>query len=340
MNITLSKRGDYVMRSAIALARAYDKGTGRKIREVVAETEVPQTFASQVLADLVRAGLARSRAGRDGGYWLVRPPREISVLEVIEAAEGPLQAERCALGAGPCRWDRVCPLHETWSQVAMAMRDLLARTSLEEVAERDRAIEAGTYPVPADAHRSHPRMLELRDVVQVELGEDAVHRGLARSAAVLGPLVGASLQEYAAGQQPSDRGPASPAAPTHNGRRKPPASGAPSAEASLVPIRLAGRAARGLPREPGAGEPAAHYLLAWRVDGAAHASRFEAGLSVMAVDAERTELLAEGTWRQDAGSPGLLAGPELEYQARRTLRIFLRRLARLLEEQAVARPRA
>ena len=122
MNMTLSKRGDYVMRSAIALARAYESGAPRKIREVVADTEVPRTFASQILADLVRAGLAVSRAGRDGGYRLSRPPAEITVLQVVEAAEGSLRAERCALGDGPCRWEAVCPLHETWTKATARAR--------------------------------------------------------------------------------------------------------------------------------------------------------------------------------------------------------------------------
>jgi len=52
VNLTLSKRGDYVIRAALALARAYPSGGYRKIREVVAEMDVPSTFASQILADL------------------------------------------------------------------------------------------------------------------------------------------------------------------------------------------------------------------------------------------------------------------------------------------------
>src|SRR5450755_4323512 len=131
--MTLSKRGDYVVRSALCLARAYDSGGYRKIREVVAEVDVPQTFASQILADLVHAKLATSKAGKDGGYRLVRAPALISLLDVIEAGEGPLRAERCALGDGPCRWDAVCPLHESWKAATDAMRTVLAGITLAEV---------------------------------------------------------------------------------------------------------------------------------------------------------------------------------------------------------------
>ncbi len=154
MNLTLSKRGDYVVRSAIVLARALESGSLVKIREVVEQTGVPATFASQILADLVRAGIAGSRAGREGGYRLERAPSEVSVLEVVEAAEGPLRAERCALASGPCHWEAVCPMHETWTAATSALREVLGAVSLAEVAERDRLLEEGRLAVPADSHRA------------------------------------------------------------------------------------------------------------------------------------------------------------------------------------------
>lgn len=154
MNMTLSKRGDYVVRSALCLARAYESGSYRKIREVVDAMGVPQTFASQILAELVRAEIATSKAGKNGGYRLTRAPESITLLEVVEAGEGPLRTERCALGEGPCRWDQVCPLHETWVTAIAVLRNTLAESTLATLVERDEALEAGTYLAPADSHRA------------------------------------------------------------------------------------------------------------------------------------------------------------------------------------------
>jgi Rrf2 family protein len=92
--MALSKRGDYVVRSAICLAKAFEEAPAVKLRELVADTDIPATFASQILGDLVRAGLVVSRAGREGGFRLARQPETISALEVVESAEGPLHAER------------------------------------------------------------------------------------------------------------------------------------------------------------------------------------------------------------------------------------------------------
>ena len=153
MNLRFSRRGDYVLRSAIRLGRAYDAPEHTKLREISAEMDVPRSFVSQILGDLHRAGLAVSSFGAHGGYRLARPPETVSLLEVVEAGEGPLVADRCALGEGPCYWQEVCPLHETWVMATSALRSVLAATSLAELCERDRALSSRSYQVPVDAHR-------------------------------------------------------------------------------------------------------------------------------------------------------------------------------------------
>jgi len=153
MNMTLSKRGNYVVLSALCLAWAYETGEYRKIREVVATMKVPQTFASQILAELVKTGIATSKAGKDGGYRLTRSPEEITMLEVIEAGEGPLKAERCALQDGPCTWDFVCPLHWIWGDSITAFRDTLANVTLATLVANDKALESHTFRMPEESHR-------------------------------------------------------------------------------------------------------------------------------------------------------------------------------------------
>ncbi|MHB2022191.1 MAG: RrF2 family transcriptional regulator [Mycobacteriales bacterium] len=307
--MTLSKRGDYVTRSAISLARAHPDGS-RKIREVVAETAVPASFASQILADLVRSGLASSKAGRDGGYRLRRPPDEISLLEVIEAGEGPLRAERCALADGPCRWDQVCPLHETWAKATAALRELLANTTLAELAERDAALDRGDYQVPADAHRSHPSSVDVTDAVQVELGQRAATTALAKIIPSLPKLLQTALADTAGPAQAAGTGK----------RRVPPRR----PEVSLSPTA---QPAKETP------DGAERYLLAWRWPEEP-AGWLEAELSLAPLDPERCEITVKGSWHQ---YPSVTANPDalqLAGSAQRTLRSFLRALTRWLEAAA------
>ena len=148
MDLTLSRRGDYVVRAAIFLARNWDgNGTYCKIREVAGEMELPASYTPQLLGVLAKTGLAEAKAGRAGGYRLTRDPATISVLEVIEAAEGYLISRRCPMRGGPCHWDNVCALHPTWVLASEAIRTTLGSTTLAEVAAVDRRLADGV-PVP------------------------------------------------------------------------------------------------------------------------------------------------------------------------------------------------
>jgi Rrf2 family protein len=141
MDLQLTWRGDYSMRAAIALARSWPGGDYLKIREVAAEMEIPFRYTAEILSILQRSGLAEARAGRKGGYRLTRDPAEISLLEVIEASEGELKAERCVLSGGPCHWQgTICAVHPMLASAATALTDSLRSQSLASVVSFDRTL--------------------------------------------------------------------------------------------------------------------------------------------------------------------------------------------------------
>ncbi len=142
MNLQLTRRGDYAVRAAIHLARAAQDGSYAKIREVSQAMGLPLSYTPQVLVLLARAGLAEAKAGREGGYRLSREPQAITLLEVVEAAEGDLRPTRCTLRGGPCRWEDHCAVHPFWVEAADGFRESLARTSLADLARTDRALAA------------------------------------------------------------------------------------------------------------------------------------------------------------------------------------------------------
>jgi Rrf2 family protein len=139
MDITLSKTADYAVRAALALAESGRDGSYVTIAQVAEQMALPRTFTPHVLALLAHADIAESKAGRGGGYRLTRSPKRISMLDVVEAAEGSLANERCTMRGGPCHWEDRCAVHETWVKAAQALRRSLARTSLAEVAAADMA---------------------------------------------------------------------------------------------------------------------------------------------------------------------------------------------------------
>jgi len=139
VDITLTKTGDYAVRSALALASSYGEGRYVTISDVADRMALPKPFTPQVLGLLAKAGIAESKAGRGGGYRLARDPKDISILQVVEAAEGSLINSRCTLRGGPCRRDDRCVVHDTWMAAGEAFRGALASTTLAEIAITDSA---------------------------------------------------------------------------------------------------------------------------------------------------------------------------------------------------------
>ncbi|HEY8868116.1 MAG TPA: Rrf2 family transcriptional regulator [Candidatus Limnocylindrales bacterium] len=135
MRLELTKRADYAIRTVLALARAAH-GERRSARQVAAEQMVPERFLSQVMRDLVRAGLVEGAVGRRGGYRLAKLPIEISLLDVVEAVEGDSRRRVCILRGGPCALDGVCDVHAVF---AAAQDDVLRRLRTTTVAAAIRA---------------------------------------------------------------------------------------------------------------------------------------------------------------------------------------------------------
>jgi Rrf2 family protein len=85
----LSRTVAYAVRATLQLAKS-NATTPVPCSQLAAEGNMPERFLLQILRSLVTHGILRSTRGVDGGYSLVRSPNEVSLLEVIEAIEGPL----------------------------------------------------------------------------------------------------------------------------------------------------------------------------------------------------------------------------------------------------------
>jgi Rrf2 family protein len=106
VSLTLSKRGDYAVRAAVYLASAWDTTPLVMAGDISRAMHIPPSYAPQVMGYLLRAGVITVKNGRGGGYRLARRPSDVSLLEVVEAAEGDLTPRRCPLRGVPASSDR------------------------------------------------------------------------------------------------------------------------------------------------------------------------------------------------------------------------------------------
>jgi Rrf2 family protein len=131
----LTKRGDYAVRAMLALARA-PEGRLLSVRRIAEEMSIPVRFLPQVMGDLATAGLVAATTGRAGGYRLARPATEVTLLDVVEAAEGDGRRRTCVLRGGPCGLDGHCDVHDIFFAAQDAMLATLAAARLADLPVR------------------------------------------------------------------------------------------------------------------------------------------------------------------------------------------------------------
>lgn len=126
----ITRRADYAVRMMLELARA-GGGSPVSVRALAERQGVPYAFARGIQRDLVDAGLAESRRGVRGGLVMTRPPSDVTLLDVIEAIEGPLALNLCTADPTWCSRMDGCPAHQVWKGADDLLRGYLAGKSLE-----------------------------------------------------------------------------------------------------------------------------------------------------------------------------------------------------------------
>ena len=129
----LTRKGDYAIRGMVYLAM---KPGGRmsSLGGIAADVDVPSTLLAKIFQQLGRHGLVRSYRGTGGGFLLGRSPEKITLLEIVEAVEGPINMNRCLMGEGSCGRDAFCTVHPVWREVQEKMKDILSQVTLKDLA--------------------------------------------------------------------------------------------------------------------------------------------------------------------------------------------------------------
>lgn len=125
----MTRKADLATRTLVAL----DGASRLKAGDLAQALGTTSGFVPQVVGPLVRAGWVRSEPGPAGGYSLSVDLTEISVLDVIEAAEGPTDSGRCVVVDRPCDSANPCVVHDAWVEARRLLLAQLARTSLRDL---------------------------------------------------------------------------------------------------------------------------------------------------------------------------------------------------------------
>jgi Rrf2 family protein len=125
-----SQTVEYALRAVAFLAsQAPD---GRTTDQIATATRVKKPYLSKVLQHLVRGGVVHSQRGVGGGMTLVKPPTELTILEVVNAVEPIGRIRECPLGL-KAHGVRLCPLHKRLDDALASVEEAFRKTTLAEV---------------------------------------------------------------------------------------------------------------------------------------------------------------------------------------------------------------
>ncbi len=127
----LSRTVSYAVQAMLQLAQS-EPEVPIPCSRLAASGNMPERFLLHILRNLVVHGILQSSRGVDGGYWLCRDPSEISLLDVIEAVEGPMKPDKPA-AEGLNRETRA-KLAQALSDVSALARRELAAIKLSQLA--------------------------------------------------------------------------------------------------------------------------------------------------------------------------------------------------------------
>jgi Rrf2 family protein len=131
----LTRKGDYAIRGMVFLAmkpleQIFSLG------EIAAGADVSITLLAKIFQQFGKHGLVRSYRGTGGGFRLGRSPEKITLLEIVEAVEGPIAMNRCLMDRGSCGREGFCTVHPVWRRVQERMKEILCGATLKDLAEK------------------------------------------------------------------------------------------------------------------------------------------------------------------------------------------------------------
>jgi Rrf2 family protein len=131
----LTRAADYAVRVMIHLA-GFPPGTRVSRPELSTAAECPEQFLCKVLQSLTHAGLVVSHRGNTGGFELDERKRNASLLEIVEAIEGPIRLNLCLASDHGCSRQAWCPAHCVWADAQRALTTVLDHTTISDMAKR------------------------------------------------------------------------------------------------------------------------------------------------------------------------------------------------------------
>jgi len=120
----------------IYLADHANKSEPIGLKEISKNQGISLRYLEQLVVPLKNASLIRSMAGKHGGYYLARDPKEIQIGEIVEASIGPIKLMDCLDTDFKCQYTDMCASRRMWGLINTRITDVLYDYTLDDLSEK------------------------------------------------------------------------------------------------------------------------------------------------------------------------------------------------------------
>lgn len=128
----LSTRGRYGTRLMLELAKNYGRGP-TSVAVLSRNQNIPLKYMEQLIIPLKKASLITSMRGPKGGHMLSKPPKKITLWDILVLLESKSSLVDCLVDESVCQNTKTCPVRPVWGKALNAMMKVFKETSLEDV---------------------------------------------------------------------------------------------------------------------------------------------------------------------------------------------------------------
>ena len=134
----ITRQADYAVRAVYHLTKLGPESRAAT-SQIAEEQHIPPSFLAKIISQLSVAGLLHTSRGARGGVSLARDPEEISLLDVVEAIDGPILLNECVADSAACDFTEDCPIRPIWCEAQQDLVGKLQGTSFAKVAQNGQA---------------------------------------------------------------------------------------------------------------------------------------------------------------------------------------------------------
>ena len=129
----LSNTAQYAINTMVAIAN-HKEDRLLNTKSISQKLDIPYKYLTKITPKLVDAKLIHSTRGREGGYTLAKKASDIHIVDILEAVNDSLDAQKCILKMGKCDINSKCAMHDVWKDSKKSIQTMFNKTTLEDIA--------------------------------------------------------------------------------------------------------------------------------------------------------------------------------------------------------------